>query len=112
MYLNIYDNKYRKVFPLDQNLTAARSFKGFWKYFMKEGETIVKRGPPIYSYDVHYRHMPSIYLPQLQNNHRGLGEVVNLKYTNLQYPRFQDLLKIVDKDAILVKAQFGILESI
>jgi hypothetical protein len=47
-------------------------------------------------------------LPQIQDNHRGLGQVVHLKYISPEYSLFYDLLKIVDKDVILGKAFLGV----
>jgi hypothetical protein len=102
--LMIYNNKYWKgFFPVDQNFDAVRYFGGFWKRFYKEGDTIKGVTHP---YEV-----PSVYaanLPQLENTHRGLGEVIHLKYTSPEYSLFYDLLKIVDKDIILGKAFLGI----
>jgi hypothetical protein len=102
--LMIYNNKYWKgFFPIDQNFDAVRYFGGFWKRFYKEGEII--KGV------THPYEMPSIYaanLPELENIHRGLGEVIHLKYTSPEYSLFYDLLKIVDKDVVLGKAFLGI----
>jgi hypothetical protein len=100
----IYNNKYWKgFFPVDQNFDAVRYFGGFWKRFYKEGEIIKGVTHP---YEV-----PSVYaanLPELENIHKGLGEVIHLKYTSLEYSLFYDLLKIVDKDVVLGKAFLGI----
>ena len=102
--LMIYNNKYWKgFFPIDQNFNAVRYFGGFWKRFYKEGEILKGVTHP---YEV-----PSVYannLPQLENIHRGLGEVIHLKYTSPEYSLFYDLLKIVDKDVVLGKAFLGI----
>src|SRR6185437_16715328 len=76
--LMIYNNKYWKgFFPVDQNFDAVRYFGGFWKRFYKEGEIIKGITHP---YEV-----PSVYaanLPELENIHKGLGEVIHLKYTS------------------------------
>jgi hypothetical protein len=102
--LVIYNNKYWKgFFPVDQNFDAIRYFGGFWKRFYKEGDIVKGITHP---YDI-----PSVYAPnlaQVQNIHRGLGEVIHLKYTSLEYSFFYDLLKIVDKDIVLGKAFLGI----
>jgi hypothetical protein len=102
--LMIYNNKYWKgFFPIDQNFDAVRYFGGFWKRFYKEGDILKGVTHP---YEV-----PSVYannLPQLENIHRGLGEVIRLKYTSPEYSLFYDLLKIVDKDVVLGKAFLGI----
>jgi hypothetical protein len=102
--LMIYNNKYWKgFFPVDQNFDAVRYFGGFWKRFYKEGDVIKGVTHP---YEV-----PSVYaanLPELENIHRGLGEVIHLKYTSPEYSLFYDLLKIVDKDIVLGKAFLGI----
>jgi hypothetical protein len=102
--LNIYNNKYWKgFFPADQNLTAIRYFGGFWKRFYKE-DGIIKGV-------THPYETPSIFapnLPELRSDHRTLGEVVHLKYTSPEYSLFYDLLKVVDKDAVLGKAFLGV----
>jgi hypothetical protein len=102
--LVIYNNKYWKgFFPIDQNFNAIRYFGGFWKRFYREGDVIKGVTHP---YEV-----PSVYaanLPQIQNIHRGIGEVVHLKYTSPEYSLFYDLLKIVDNDVVLGKAFLGI----
>jgi hypothetical protein len=102
--LMIYNNKYWKgFFPVDQNFDAVRYFGGFWKRFYKEGEIVKGVTHP---YEV-----PSVYaanLPELENIHKGLGEVIHLKYTSPEYSLFYDLLKIVDKDVVLGKAFLGI----
>jgi hypothetical protein len=102
--LIVYNNKYWKgFFPVDQNFDAVRYFGGFWKRFYKEGDIIKGVTHP---YEV-----PSVYaanLPQLENIHRGLGEVIHLKYTSSEYSFFYDLLRIVDKDIVLEKAFLGI----
>ena len=57
---------------------------------------------------------PSIFapnLPELHNSNRVLGEVIHLKYTSPEYSLFYDLLKIVDKDAVLGKAFLGVSPS-
>lgn len=71
--------------------------------FFKEGNIVKGVTHP---YEV-----PSLYannLPQLENVHRGLGEVIHLKYTSPEFSLFYDLLKIVDKDVVLGKAFLGI----
>ncbi len=102
--LMIYNNKYWKgFFPVDQNFDTVRYFGGFWKRFHKEGEIIKGVTHP---YEV-----PSVYaanLPEIENIHKGLGEVIHLKYTSPEYSLFYDLLKIVDKDVVLGKAFLGI----
>jgi hypothetical protein len=102
--LTIYNNKYWKgFFPIDQNFDSVRYFGGFWKRFFKEGDILKGVTHP---YEV-----PSLYannLPQLENVHRGLGEVIHLKYTSPEFSLFYDLLKIIDKDVVLGKAFLGI----
>jgi hypothetical protein len=102
--LTIYNNKYWKgFFPIDQNFDSVRYFGGFWKRFYKEGDILKGVTHP---YEV-----PSLYannLPQLEDVHRGLGEVIHLKYTSPEFSLFYDLLKIVDKDVVLGKAFLGI----
>lgn len=102
--LIIYNNKYWKgFFPVDQNFASVRYFGGFWKRFYRE-DTIIKGV-------THPYETPSIFapnLPEVQNNHRGLGEVVHLKYLSPEYSLFYDLLKIVDEDAVLGKAFLGV----
>ena len=102
--LMIYNNKYWKgFFPIDQNFDSVRYFGGFWKRFYKEGDILKGVTHP---YEV-----PSLYannLPQLENVHRGLGEVIHLKYTSPEFSLFYDLLKIVDRDVVLGKAFLGI----
>jgi hypothetical protein len=82
--LMIYNNKYWKgFFPTDQNFDAIRYFGGFWKRFYKEDGVIKGVTHP---YEV-----PSIFapnLPQIQGSHRGLGQVVYLKYTSPEYSLF------------------------
>ena len=102
--LMIHNNKYWKgFFPTDQNFNAIRYFGGFWKRFYKEDGVIKGITHP---YEV-----PSVFahnLPQILDNHRGLGQVVYLKYTSPEYSLFYDLLKIVDKDVVLGKAFLGV----
>lgn len=102
--LSIYNNKYWKgFFPIDQNFDAIRYFGGFWKRFYMDDGTIKGVTHP---YEV-----PSVFapnLPQIQDNHKGLGQVVYLKYTSPEYSLFYDLLKIVDKDVVLGKAFLGV----
>jgi hypothetical protein len=102
--LMIYNNKYWKgFFPTDQNFNAIRYFGGFWKRFYKE-DGIIKGV-------THPYEVPSVFapnLPQIQDNHRGLGQVVYLKYTSPEYSLFYDLLKIVEKDVVLGKAFLGV----
>lgn len=102
--LMIYNNKYWKgFFPVDQNFTAIRYFGGFWKRFYRENGVL--KGV------THPYETPSIFapnLPELQSDHRTLGEVIHLKYTSPEYSLFYDVLKIVDKDAILGKAFLGV----
>lgn len=102
--LMIYNNRYWKgFFPIDQNFNSVRYFGGFWKRFYKE-DGIIKGV-------THPYEVPSLFapnLPQIQNNHRGLGQVVYLKYTSPEYSLFYDLLKIVDKDVVLGKAFLGV----
>jgi len=102
--LMVYNNKYWKgFFPADQNFNAIRYFGGFWKRFYKEDGVIKGMTHP---YEV-----PSIFapnLPEVQNTNRVLGEVIHLKYTSPEYSLFYDLLKIVDKDAVLGKAFLGV----
>ena len=50
-------------------------------------------------------------LPELDNSHTGLGEVIHLKYTSPEYSLFYDLLKIVDSDVVLGKAFLGVSPS-
>lgn len=100
----IYNNKYWKgFFPIDQNFDAVRYFGGFWKRFYKE-DGIIKGV-------THPYEVPSVFapnIPEIQANHRGLGQVVHLKYTSPEYSLFYDLLKIVDKNVILGKAFLGV----
>ena len=102
--LLIYNNKYWKgFFPIDQNFDAIRYFGGFWKRFYKE-DGIIKGV-------THPYEVPSVFapnLPQLQDNHKRLGQVIYLKYTSPEYSLFYDLLKIVDKDVVLGKAFLGV----
>lgn len=59
----------------------------------------------------HPYEVPSVFapnLPQMQDNHRGLGQVIYLKYTSPEYSLFYDILKIVDKDVVLGKAFLGV----
>jgi hypothetical protein len=102
--LMIYNNKYWKgFFPIDQDFNAIRYFGGFWKRFYKE-DGVVKGV-------THPYEVPSVFapnLPEIQDNHRGLGQVVYLKYTSPEYSLFYDLLKIVDKDVVLGKAFLGV----
>ncbi len=105
--LVIYNNKYWKgFFPVNQNFDAVRYFGGFWKRFYKEDGVI--KGV------THPYETPSIFapnLPELQTNHRAFGDVILLKYTSPEYSLFYDMLKIVDKDAVLGKAFLGVLPS-
>ena len=102
--LMIYNNSYWKgFFPIDQDFNAIRYFGGFWKRFYEE-DGIVKGV-------THPYEVPSVFapnLPEIQDNHRGLGQVVYLKYTSPEYSLFYDLLKIVDKDVVLGKAFLGV----
>jgi hypothetical protein len=102
--LMIHNNKYWKgFFPIDQDFDAIRYFGGFWKRFYKEDGVIKGVTHP---YEV-----PSVFasnLPEMQDNHKGLGQVVYLKYTSPEYTLFHDLLKIVDKDVVLGKAFMGV----
>lgn len=102
--LSIYNNKYWKgFFPIDQNFDAIRYFGGFWKRFYKE-DGILKGV-------THPYEVPSVFapnLPQIQDNHKGLGQVVYLKYTSPEYSLFYDLLKLVDKNVVLGKAFLGV----
>ncbi|MFZ0648566.1 MAG: hypothetical protein WAM27_10140 [Nitrososphaeraceae archaeon] len=102
--LMIYNNKYWKgFFPIDQNFDAIRYFGGFWKRFYKE-DGIIKGV-------THPYEVPSVFapnLPQIQENHKGLGQVIYLKYTSPEYSLFYDLLKLVDKNVVLGKAFLGV----
>jgi hypothetical protein len=102
--LMVYNNKYWKgFFPINQDFNAIRYFGGFWKRFYKE-DGVVKG-------ITHPYEVPSVFasnLPEIQDNHRGLGQVVYLKYTSPEYSLFYDLLKIVDKDVVLGKAFLGV----
>jgi hypothetical protein len=102
--LMIYNNKYWKgFFPVDQDFNAIRYFGGFWKRFYKED--VVLKGV------THPFEVPSVFaqnLPQIQDSHRGLGQVIHLKYTSPEYSLFYDLLKVVDKDVVLGKAFLGV----
>ena len=102
--LVIYNNKYWKgFFPINQNFDAVRYFGGFWKRFYKEDGVL--KGV------THPYETPSIFapnLPELQTNHRAFGDVILLKYTSPEYSLFYDMLKIVDKDAVLGKAFLGV----
>ena len=102
--LLIYNNKYWKgFFPIDQNFDAIRYFGGFWKRFYKE-DGIIKGV-------THPYEVPSVFapnLPQLQDNHKRLGQVIYLKYTSPEYSLFYDLLKIVDRNVVLGKAFLGV----
>jgi hypothetical protein len=100
--LMIYNNKYWKgFFPTDQYLTLVRYFGGFWKQFYREGDTIKgiahQFDRPVFAHN----------LPQTVT-YPAYGEVIYLKYTDLGYRSFYDLLKIVDKDTILGMVFFGI----
>ena len=103
--LMIYNNKYWKgFFPIDQDFDAIRYFGGFWKRFYKEDDGVIKGV-------THPYEVPSVFapnLPQIQDNHRGLGQVIYLKYTSPEYSLFYDLLKTVDKDVVLGKAFLGV----
>ena len=102
--LMIYNNKYWKgFFPTDQNFDAIRYFGGFWKRFYNE-DGVIKGVTHPYEVPTVFAHN----LPQIQDNHRGLGQVVYLKYTSPEYSLFYDLLKIVDKDVVLGKAFLGV----
>ncbi len=102
--LMIYNNKYWKgFFPVDQNFDAVRYFGGFWKRFYKEDGVL--KGV------THPYETPSIFapnLPELQTSHRAFGDIIHLKYTSPEYSLFYDMLKIVDKDAVLGKAFLGV----
>lgn len=100
--LTIYNNKYWKgFFPTDQDLTPVRYFGGFWKRFYIEGGEIKGTTHP-YETPVEAANVPQI------QNFTGFGEVIYLRYTDIQFRLFYDLLKIVDKDTILGKAFFGV----
>ena len=105
--LMIYNNNYWKgFFPIDQNFNLIKYFGGLWKRFYKEDGVIKGMTHP---YEA-----PSIFapnLPELDNSHTVLGEVIHLKYTSPEYFLFYDLLKIVDKDAVLGKAFLGVAPS-
>jgi hypothetical protein len=102
--LMIYNNKYWKgFFPIDQDFNAIRYFGGFWKRFYKEDGVIKGITHPF--------EVPSVFapnLPQIQDNHRGLGQVIYLKYTSPEYSLFYDLLKVVDENVVLGKAFLGV----
>jgi hypothetical protein len=102
--LMIYNNMYWKgFFPIDQDFDAIRYFGGFWKRFYKEDGAVKGITHP---YEVPSLFAPN--LPEIQDSHKGLGQVVYLKYTSPEYSLFYDLLKIVKKDVVLGKAFLGV----
>jgi hypothetical protein len=59
--------------------------------------------------------IPSVFapnLPQIQDNHRGVGQIIYLKYTSPGYLLFYDLLKVVDEDVVLGKALLDVPISV
>ncbi len=100
--LMIYNNKYwRGFFPTDQKLTIIRYLGGFWKRFFRNGEHT--KGIT-HAYEIP---IDACNIPELKN-FTGFGDVIHLKYTDIQYRLIYDLLKIVDKDTIIGRAFFGV----
>jgi hypothetical protein len=99
--LTVRNDRYWKgFFADDHNLASTISIYagGFWKKFSKDGDSIKGVTHP---YD-----LSSVFAHSnvFEAEYPGFGKVVQLKYTDPEYERFYDFLKIVDPDTILGKA--------
>jgi hypothetical protein len=105
--LTIWNNRYWKGFyPFDYELTNLVLMYGFgfYKRFWREGDLVLGETHPFYS-DIHAANQAD------DVEYTETGKVIRIEYRDFPFNAFDDLMKLVDSDAVIGQAFVAIRKA-